>query len=82
LCLAPSLDFPDSSACKLGPYESLEEAMGAGGACAGADISVCVGLLLNSEFAYVKIDKGPAADDKAAAKAFREFWGDRSELRR
>ena len=28
------------------------------------------------------VDIGPPADDAAAAKAFRDFWGDKAELRR
>lgn len=49
-------------------FDNLEEAQGSGRAGGGA---VTVGMLLNPEYAYVKIDRGPAADDKDAAKAFR-----------
>eukprot|EP00466_Bigelowiella_natans_P001797 jgi/Bigna1/78753/fgenesh1_pg.57_\ len=31
---------------------------------------------------FKRIELGPAANDKEAAKQFRAFWGDRSELRR
>ncbi|XP_066272586.1 nucleolar protein 6-like [Branchiostoma lanceolatum] len=39
------------------------------------------GLLLNTEFSSSVLDKGPSADQPQAAE-FREFWGDRSQLRR
>nr|XP_022330549.1 nucleolar protein 6-like isoform X1 [Crassostrea virginica] len=43
--------------------------------------SVVVGLQLNPESAFSVLDKGPPADSPEA-KEFREFWGDKSELRR
>jgi len=39
-------------------------------------------LLVRPENAWRKVDKGPPAEDSAGGKAFREFWGDKSELRR
>ncbi|KAI8481867.1 Nucleolar protein 6 [Branchiostoma belcheri] len=39
------------------------------------------GLLLNTEFSSSVLDKGPPADEPQAAE-FREFWGDKSQLRR
>lgn len=39
------------------------------------------GLVLNSEFAFNVLDRGPSADS-AEAEEFRRFWGPRSELRR
>ena len=44
----------------------------------------CVRLLvwLDPATALRMVDIGPPADDAAAAKAFRAFWGDRAELRR
>ncbi|XP_078616347.1 nucleolar protein 6-like [Branchiostoma floridae x Branchiostoma japonicum] len=39
------------------------------------------GLLLNTEFSTSVLDKGPPADQPQAAE-FREFWGDKSQLRR
>lgn len=44
--------------------------------------SVAIGLLINSEQVSRAIDKGPSAEDKHAAAAFRKFWGDKAELRR
>jgi U3 small nucleolar RNA-associated protein 22 len=41
-----------------------------------------VGLCLNPSSAGRIVDRGPSADDSAAAADFRGFWGDRSELRR
>ena len=43
--------------------------------------AITFGILLNPENAFSSIDKGPAADGPEA-KEFREFWGDKSELRR
>eukprot|EP00850_Spirogloea_muscicola_P014641 SM000106S13989 [mRNA] locus=s106:344809:353218:- [translate_table: standard] len=44
---------------------------------------VLAGVLLNDlDVALRMADKGPAADDKPAANAFRAFWGKKSELRR
>ncbi|CAG2189933.1 NOL6 [Mytilus edulis] len=45
------------------------------------DQKVTVGISLNPEFAFSSIDKGPPADSPEA-KEFREFWGEKSELRR
>jgi hypothetical protein len=41
-----------------------------------------VGLDLDPAHAARIVDRGPAADDAAAAAAFRAFWGDKAELRR
>ncbi|MCJ1250264.1 hypothetical protein MMC30_007490 [Trapelia coarctata] len=41
-----------------------------------------VGLLVNPEEVNRTVDRGPSADDKAAAAAFRKFWGEKAELRR
>ncbi|XP_015751379.1 PREDICTED: nucleolar protein 6-like [Acropora digitifera] len=43
--------------------------------------SLMLGLMLNAEHFDAVIDTGPSAD-KPEAKAFREFWGEKSELRR
>lgn len=42
---------------------------------------VTIGFLLNPDVPLSNIEKGPAADDPKA-KEFREFWGNRSDLRR
>ena len=43
-----------------------------------------IGLLHDPEYAYRLVDHGPAADDPDPSRAeqFREFWGEKSELRR
>ncbi|EJT99650.1 Nrap protein [Dacryopinax primogenitus] len=44
--------------------------------------SIDIGILFNpGQFARL-IDHGPLADDTAGAATWREFWGDKSELRR
>jgi U3 small nucleolar RNA-associated protein 22 len=44
--------------------------------------SVTLGFVLDPANAHRLIDHGPAAEDKAAAAKFREFWGEKAELRR
>ncbi|ORX40762.1 Nrap protein [Kockovaella imperatae] len=44
--------------------------------------SVHVGLIYNSSSATRVMDIGPSSDSKAEGQAFREFWGDKAELRR
>lgn len=41
-----------------------------------------VGLILDPMFAGRLVDRGPPAEDGPAARKFREFWGEKSELRR
>ena len=41
-----------------------------------------VGLLLNPDIANRLVDHGPSAEEKEAAKEFRDFWGEKAELRR
>lgn len=43
---------------------------------------VAVGLRIDPDNAWRIVDKGPAADDKAASQEFRAFWRGKSELRR
>ncbi|KAJ3523279.1 hypothetical protein NM688_g8755 [Phlebia brevispora] len=45
---------------------------------------IYVGLVFDTEHAFRLVDHGPAADnpDPGVAKAFREFWGEKAELRR
>ena len=43
---------------------------------------IIIGFLIDSEQVSRSIDKGPSAEDKLAAAAFRKFWGDKAELRR
>ena len=43
---------------------------------------ICIGLMYNPEQLGRTVDRGPSAEDKIAAIAFRKFWGDRAELRR
>eukprot|EP00904_Undaria_pinnatifida_P007744 jgi/Undpi1/409/HiC_scaffold_1.g00405.m1 len=41
-----------------------------------------VGLIVDPVFAGRLVDKGPPAENGPDARKFREFWGDKSELRR
>lgn len=41
-----------------------------------------VGLLLQPEHANRLVDHGPSVEEQEASKTFREFWGDKAELRR
>jgi U3 small nucleolar RNA-associated protein 22 len=41
-----------------------------------------VGLLLNPDMVSRLVDHGPLAEEKEAAKTFRDFWGEKAELRR
>ncbi|KAL4792314.1 Nrap protein [Aspergillus venezuelensis] len=44
--------------------------------------TLSVGFLLNSENATRVVDHGPSAEEKEEAALFREFWGEKAELRR
>ncbi|ERF71395.1 hypothetical protein EPUS_07423 [Endocarpon pusillum Z07020] len=46
------------------------------------DKRIEIGLLLDPDHVDRLVDHGPSAEDKAAAADFREFWGDKAELRR
>ena len=41
-----------------------------------------VGLLLSPENANRLVDHGPSAEEQEASKTFRDFWGEKAELRR
>ena len=43
---------------------------------------ITVGVTVNPDRVASTVDHGPAAEDKAAAAAFRKFWGGKAELRR
>ena len=43
---------------------------------------VAVGLLLNPGNSRRTVDRGPPIEDKKASALFRNFWGDKAELRR
>jgi len=43
---------------------------------------ISIGLLTNPEYINRSVDKGPPTENKEAAAGFREFWGDKAELRR
>lgn len=47
---------------------------------AGQDI--LVGVLFDSAHVARQVDHGPSAEDKKEAQKFRQFWGEKSELRR
>jgi len=44
--------------------------------------SVYIGLLLDPEHATKLVEHGPPAEDTEECENFRQFWGDKSELRR
>lgn len=46
------------------------------------ETTITVGLLLNSDNAPRLVDMGPQSQDEVAVTEFREFWGNKSELRR
>lgn len=48
----------------------------------GVDPFILIGFLLNAEKVTRSVDRGPPAEEKAAASAFQKFWGEKSELRR
>ncbi len=43
---------------------------------------VRIGLILDPEQVNRSVDRGPSAEDKVDAAAFRQFWGEKAELRR
>ncbi|KAI4260856.1 MAG: hypothetical protein LQ352_000011 [Teloschistes flavicans] len=48
----------------------------------GNQADVLVGLLLDPDHCRRIVDRGPSIDDKTASAFFRQFWGDKAELRR
>jgi U3 small nucleolar RNA-associated protein 22 len=44
--------------------------------------STTVGIVLDPEHVRRTVDHGPPAEDKEASAKFREFWGEKAELRR
>jgi hypothetical protein len=49
---------------------------------AGAGLLATAAAQVDPTAALRAVDIGPPADQEVPARAFREFWGDRSELRR
>lgn len=43
---------------------------------------ILVGIIFNALNITRQVDHGPTVEEKEAAKRFRQFWGDRAELRR
>ncbi|KAI0121672.1 Nrap protein [Xylariales sp. AK1849] len=43
---------------------------------------VLVGIILDSAHANRRMDRGPSVEQKEEAASFREFWGEKAELRR
>ena len=41
-----------------------------------------VGLIFNAEQAFRVVDHGPPSEDQTAATQYRQFWGEKAELRR
>jgi len=48
----------------------------------GPGAEIIIGLLLNSDCAGRKVERGPPAEEADASRRFRKFWGSKSELRR
>lgn len=46
------------------------------------DDSVLVGIILDSTHAPRRMDLGPSVEEKADAAKYRDFWGEKAELRR
>lgn len=46
------------------------------------DIIIDVGILLDPEHASKLVEHGPPPEDTEACESFRQFWGERAELRR
>lgn len=46
------------------------------------NVELIVGLVLNPEKCWRTVDHGPSADNQAASREFRAFWGEKAELRR
>lgn len=46
------------------------------------EILLEVGIVLDLDTASRTVDRGPSAEDGEAAASFREFWGEKAELRR
>lgn len=44
--------------------------------------SILVGIIFNATNMARQVDHGPTVEEKEAAKKFRQFWGNKSELRR
>lgn len=44
--------------------------------------TLLIGLTLDPNHVKRTVDRGPSAEEKAAASNFREFWGEKAELRR
>lgn len=45
-------------------------------------VEVVVGILLNSTHMHRRVDRGPAASEDVECAKFRQFWGQKSEMRR
>lgn len=44
--------------------------------------AILVGIVFNAANITRQVDHGPAVEEKEAAKKFRQFWGEKAELRR
>ena len=47
-----------------------------------SDVPLRVGFVVNPETVGRTVDHGPSAEQKAEAASFRQFWGEKAELRR
>ena len=46
------------------------------------DCYLTVGVVLNRDYSYQRVTKGPSAEDVEGCELFRSFWGSKSQLRR
>lgn len=46
------------------------------------DSAISIGIIFDATNMARQVDHGPAVEEKEAAKEFRQFWGEKSELRR
>lgn len=44
--------------------------------------TILIGIIFNATNMARQVDHGPTVEEKEAAKKFRQFWGDKAELRR
>ncbi|KAJ4405679.1 U3 snoRNP protein [Gnomoniopsis sp. IMI 355080] len=67
----------------LEPPSVVENVMGDLKSLPPSDHSaISIGIIFDAVNMARQVDHGPTVEEKEAAKAFRQFWGDKSELRR
>lgn len=67
----------------LEPPTSMDDTVGDLKSMPESDSSaILVGIIFDSANMSRQVDQGPTVEEKEAAKKFRQFWGEKSELRR